>query len=385
MDVQSHCPGSTMIMIGPAPLRVVFRTDASVDIGTGHVMRCLTLANALRERGADCLFICRPHSGHLFELIARHGHQISALPELVADPTLMRMNDLLHAHWLGTNWETDASDTSKVLDKIDADLLIVDHYALDVRWEQVLKTYCKRMIVIDDLADRFHDCDILLDQNLGRTATDYSGLTHRGTDLLIGPKYALVRAEFAQLRAESLMRRVRPQLKQLLITMGGVDKDNVTGRVLGALNTSVLPCDLNITVVMGPHAPWRQSVQKQANKMRNFTQVLVGIDNMARLMTDSDLAIGAAGSTTWERCCLGLPTIQLVLAENQRSAADSLVALGAVYSIPSIDCINVEIPMLMSLIESSPQKQRQISERSAAVCDGRGAIEIADWLFGENK
>lgn len=320
-------------------MHIAFRTDASLQIGTGHVMRCLTLADALRERGAHCNFICRPHVGHLLDLIAERGHNVLALPALPeSGAATQNTNGTFHADWLGVDWATDAAETQQILSAMMAgellDWLVVDHYALEQRWEQILSTNAKRIMVIDDLADRHHDCDLLLDQNLGCSKQDYVALIPPSAGTLLGPKFALLRPEFAALRPQSLVRRSQnQQLQHLLITMGGVDKDNVTCQVLTTLNACTLPSELSITVVMGPHAPWLEQVREVASAMPWSTQVLVGVDNMAQLMADSDLAIGAAGSTSWERCCLGLPSLVLVLADNQKAGAEALQISGAAVAL----------------------------------------------------
>ena len=365
-------------------MKVAFRTDASVQIGTGHVMRCLTLADSLRERGAECAFICSPHPGHLLDLIAQRGHKAVALPELASDAAYP-VAESAYAAWLGTDFASDAQDTIQALGNEIVDWLVVDHYALDRRWENALRPGCRRLMAIDDLADRPHDCDLLLDQNLGRRAADYNGLLDANTVTLIGPQYALLRPEFSQLRAESLARRVDPQLKHLLITMGGVDKDNVTGRVLDALKACLLPEDLHITVVMGPHAPWLQQLQYQAGQMICPTTVRVGVTDMARLMVDSDLAIGAAGSTSWERCCLGLPTIQLVLADNQREAAASLAELNVVISVACVPDILFVLPKIMQQIQSRRGLLEMLSEQASKICEGSGASVVACTLWKMSK
>ena len=361
--------------------RIAFRTDASVQIGTGHVMRCLTLADALRERGADCTFICRPHTGHLLDLIALRGHKAVALPARTADAT-QAAADLAHAAWLGTDWTTDAQDTRQALGNEAVDWLVVDHYALDAHWEQALRPNCQRLMAIDDLADRLHDCDLLLDQNLGRTAEDYGDLLRTHTTTLIGPRYALLRPEFAQLRAESLARRANPQLKHLLITMGGVDKDNATGHVLDALNACPLPPGLHITVVMGPHAPWLQQLQTQAAEMPRPTQVVAGVDDMARLMAGSDLAIGAAGGTAWERCCLGLPTLVLVIAENQQSGAAALQKAGAALAMQS--ATEIQHVIQNRLLSGDAALLQQLSQSAAQVTDGNGVSQIIERLMSQH-
>lgn len=155
-------------------MRMAFRTDASSRIGTGHVMRCLTLADALREQGSECQFVCREHEGHLIGHIRSRGYKAHALPRSSANTSFE--SDLAHASWLDVDWQTDADQTQEALGSEAVDWLIVDHYALDQRWESALRSSCKRIMVIDDLADRQHDCDLLLDQNYGSSAERYHGL-----------------------------------------------------------------------------------------------------------------------------------------------------------------------------------------------------------------
>ena len=224
---------------------------------------------------------------------------------------------------------TDAGQTRAVLAEVRLNWLVVDHYALDARWERTLRSNCDRLMVIDDLADRPHVCDLLLDQSFGHGTADYGGLVPQSCVVLLGPRYALLSDEFAKLRDYSLQRRAEPEIKALLIAMGGVDRSNATGRVLDALRESQLATDIVVKVVMGPSAPWLNEVRAASAHMPCRTDVLRGVQDMAQLMADSDIAIGAAGGTSWERCCLGLPTILLVLARNQDRVARALSASGA--------------------------------------------------------
>lgn len=356
--------------------RIAFRTDASLDIGTGHVMRCLTLADALRERGADCRFICRAHAGNLIDFIRDRGYTVVALSAASDDLLPASVTADAHALWLGTDWATDARQTAAALGDAPLDWLIVDHYALDARWEHQLRPACRRLMVIDDLADRPHDCDLLLDQNLGRNASDYTQHVPRNCILLIGPHYALLRPEFAARRAQSLARRKKPPLKRLLITMGGVDKDNATGQLLDALKDCALPAECEITVVMGPHAPWFGPVSDTLRGLPYQARLLVGVDNMAELMTQADLAIGAAGSTSWERCCLGLPTIMVVLADNQRALAAGLGKLGAAAVITDIQQIAGDLPALIGSLIDRPESLMAMSQAAELLVDGAGADRI---------
>lgn len=355
------------------PALVIFRADASLRIGTGHVMRCLTLAEALKSAGAECLFICREHPGNLIDHIKNSGFDV--LP-LSYRPNATRPSPE-HLQWLGEDWNTDAAQTIEALGGVIPDWLIVDHYALEAQWEQALRPKCDRLMVIDDLADRTHDADLVLDQNLGREAAEYSGLVSENCCLLIGPAYALLRPEFADMREYSLQRRAKPALKTLLITMGGVDQDNVTGNVLAALKASELPPDLQINVVMGPHAPWLGEVQRRATEMPWQTTVLVGINNMAQVMADSDLAIGAAGSTSWERCCLGLPSVVVVLAENQLPTAVALAAIGGAEVVKEPKNIDDGLPVVLrNMTQNNLAGLRKLSEISRCITDGSGAQNV---------
>lgn len=355
-------------------MKIVFRTDASLEIGTGHVMRCLTLAGALRARGAEAVFICRAHHGHLLEQIRQRGHEVRALPP--PPPSYAAAgDDTPHAAWLGLGWDEDAQETLQLAAGERADWLVVDHYALDRRWEQKLRPVCHRLMAMDDLADRAHDCDLLLDPTLGRTQADYAGLVPSEAKMLLGPHHALLRPEFAALRAESLAQRGTPELRQLLITMGGIDKDNATAAVLATLDGSSLPSDVQIIAVMGPHSPWLEEVRTQAARMRMETQVRVGVTDMARLMATSDLAIGAGGGTSWERCCLGLPAFILSLAENQHAMARTLQDAGAVIAVESAAELARRLDELLAANTMAPFLARS-SRDAAQVTDGRGAERI---------
>lgn len=340
---------------------VAFRADASLDIGTGHVMRCLTLAKALHANGERCLFICRQHPGNLIALIIDAGFETFILPEAA---------DRSHTDWLGVSWQADVELSINALQGLVVDWLVVDHYALDANWEGAMRPHCKRLIIIDDLANRPHDCDLLIDQNLGHTAEDYAGLVPKASSLLVGTDYTMLRPEFAQMRDYSLKRRAKPSLDHVMITMGGVDQNNATCQVLEALDASTLPASSRITVIMGPHAPWLKDVKRIAAALPWEVDVKVGINNMAKLMADTDLVIGAAGSTAWERCCLGIPSLILVLAENQKVISKALHNMNAAIEIRDISKLSTLIPVATDL--------KKIGQCARALVDGKGVKRILD-------
>ena len=368
-------------------MKVVFRADASLQIGTGHVMRCLTLADALTKKGAECRFICRQHEGNLIDYIRGKGHIAHALPVVpsagiseLATERLVMATEFGHAHWLGATQEQDAAACALILAELNPDWLVVDHYALDALWERSVKPHHQQLMVIDDLADRPHQCNVLLDQTFSRSEEDYKALVPAGCRTLCGSQYALLRPQFAALRDYSLQRRANPQLRRLLVTMGGVDHDNVTGRVLEALRGSPLPAHCKITVVMGSTAPWLAVVVDQAQSMPWSTEVLVGVSDMAGLMAESDLAIGAAGATSWERCCLGLPTIMVVLAENQRLVAQGMGRSGAAKVLEDAHSIGERLPELLQPMIECPAILWTMSRCASGIVDGYGVDAVTQLL-----
>ena len=355
-------------------MKIAIRTDASIDIGIGHVMRCLSLADSLKEKGAKVVFICREHKGNTIELIQNKGYVVHKLPRLkISDPghnILKNKGSMEHMRWLGATQDEDAILCKEVLLRKDKlDWMIVDHYAIDETWQLQLKNTYNKLMVIDDLGNRKHICDILLDQTFGRKKTDYEALVPKHCNLLLGSQYALLRSDFIKWRKYSLRRRVNPQFRKLLITMGGVDSNNITGQVLDIIKNCKLPKHLEIVVIMGAEAPHIESVNKQAKMMPNKTLVRTNVANMAEIMADADLAIGAAGTTTWERCCLGVPSIQMVLANNQIEVAKKLNSVGASYYLEHID-------WLCESIDNLSRKMQKTIIITSSISDGRGVDKV---------
>lgn len=360
------------------------RADSGLEIGTGHVMRCLTLSHALRDSGAKPVFVTRAHRGHLIPTITARGFQVETLPPGDIGATYgPHPAPPEHAPWLEANWREDAAATRAVLEAEGADWLVMDHYALDKSWQEAALPPGVRLLVLDDLADRPHLADVLLDQNAGREASDYDGLVPQGCDLRIGPAFALLRPEFARLRPTSLARREslkRPA--ELLITLGGIDKDNAMGRVLESLDGMAIMEGMRISVVMGQSAPWLTEVQAHATRMSVPTEVAAGVPDMAERMTRADLCIGAAGSTAWERCALGLPTLQVVLASNQEQAARHMADQGVTLALPFPNALNFTSILEQGLVQlAHVDAYRAMSRRAAALTDGAGAAHLANRLL----
>lgn len=352
-------------------VNVVFRTDASSIIGTGHVMRCLTLAGALRDSGAEVVFVCREHEGNLCDRIVERGFSVSRLPNRKSRAG--RGSTLLHADWLGVPYQEDAAETRTVIQGLGQrpHWLIADHYAIDARWEQSLRGSVSRLMVIDDLADRSHDCDLLLDQNFYQdAATRYDNLVATSSRRLLGPTYALLRPEFTVV-ARSL---AKVSVPRLFVSVGGVDPYGVCDRVVTALG--VLGCNApGADIVAGDS---RSAVAESAACL-NDVEVHGFVDNIAALMSRCSLAVGAGGSSTWERCAQGLPSLVVIVAENQRRMVEDLAQAGVIVNLGPAAEIGVEqlADAIYTLLNDGPRRDR-LRQAGMDLVDCKGASRVAE-------
>lgn len=347
-------------------------------------MRSLALAELLRSARFECIFLSREHSGHLCDFVEARGFQVLRLPTLQDASVATSLSKQTHGykHWLGTSEKNDADQTIAWLRANPAHLVVVDHYALGANWEEQIRPWCKKILAIDDLANRRHDCDILLDQNLGRQLGDYEGLIPVRCERLIGPRYALLRPEFAQLRQASIFRRkkAKGRCSNILVSLGGIDKDNVTSSILEAIETAQVASDVRLNVVLGSRAPFKDQVIQHARRMPIPTEVHIDASNMAELMLQADLAIGASGSTSWERCCMGLPSIQVVLSENQVKIADSLKSAGAASVVRGPE-LSLELHACLRELLNDTKLVMEQSKRASKLVDGFGAARVAKRLM----
>lgn len=312
-----------MVFNGKEKIKIAIRVDASEQIGSGHLMRCLTLADSLKSR-AEIHFITRKLKGALPELIAEKGY--AAIHELQSEA----LEEALQGYekWLTVKRSTDAKQTRAVLRELKAvDWLIVDHYALEESWENDMRPYARKIFVIDDLANRRHDCDILLDQNYYKDRDErYKGLVPEQCQLWLGPAHAILRPEFYEERKR--LRQRDGTIRRILIFFGGSDADNETSKAMRAVEM-LERSDLQVDVVVGKSNPHRMEIEEDCKKHENW-QYHCQIDCMARLMNEADLAIGAGGTTTWERCYMGLPALVVSVAENQEQIAKDCAEYGCI-------------------------------------------------------
>ncbi|SEN65568.1 UDP-2,4-diacetamido-2,4,6-trideoxy-beta-L-altropyranose hydrolase [Paenibacillus sp. OV219] len=297
--------------------QIVFRVDASSAMGTGHMMRCLTLADELSKAKYGCrsLFICRPLEGNLGAYLLQRGYEV----EWIEDERALQVG----------SWADDADRTIHVLKQWDADWLVVDHYGIDSRWEEAVRPYAKQVLVIDDLANRKHCCDLLLDQNAyADMHTRYENLVEPECRLLLGPKYLLLRPLFYTMRRS--MRERTGKVQRLLLFFGGSDPTNETVKALQAVDDLRLR-EQQVDVVIGEANPFRQEVIQRCDSIPNVT-LHVQVENMAELLVGADFALGAGGIAMWERCYLGLPSAVTVVADNQIDSVGAAEQAGAIWA-----------------------------------------------------
>jgi UDP-2,4-diacetamido-2,4,6-trideoxy-beta-L-altropyranose hydrolase len=361
-------------------LAIFFRVDASLVIGTGHVMRCLAFAEQIRDKVGDVTFVCSEGDFSLEQTIVSRGYRHIALTDRTQRAS---KSQLISNRCMTCLDNAELLDAINFLSHIDPKLkpwVIVDHYSLGAAWETEVRKYSARVIAFDDLANRPHNCDVLIDACPGRTAVAYDYLVNSTCIKLIGSDYAILRPEFLPHRKRSLMRRKNPALRRILVTMGGIDQHNTTLKALDALNESVLPSRTEITVVLGRHAPRFHEILSRCKRMRMKTHLLSDVRDMASLMSHADLAIGAAGTTGLERCCLGLPTIQVIDAANQIASATAYHKNGAALTATGPDVV-VSIRDALNCLTNNPQELERMARCAALLVDGLGAKRVRDKIF----
>ena len=360
-------------------MKIVFRVDASTVMGTGHVMRCRTLATDLKKRGAEIQFVTRAHPGHLGDMLARDGFSVTLLPPPEIKTDDLNCKEVDYLAWLGVSQQQDALQCIRALENTSCDWLIVDHYGLDYIWEEQLQPHTRKLMVIDDLANRTHACDVLLDQNYTLAGEErYRPKVPAPCQLLLGPRYALLRPEYAQYR-ETMVPHTG-EIRRILVFLGGADNGNITGKVLAALS-AVRLAHLEVDLVIGANFIHKSCVTAQATARPN-TRIHGPRPHLADLMAKADLAIGAGGATTWERLCMGLPSLVVGIADNQMPACEALKRDGLILFLGSafgLDVDLIESALTKILIESV--KLQELATKSQTVVDGRGTNRVAETLI----
>jgi len=351
-------------------MRIAFRTDSSSEIGIGHLVRCLVLADEFRRRGHECIFICGDLPGHQGAMVMEHGHQLFTLSQNSALRNNTDIKMLL---------DQDITETRSLITTRRVEWLVIDHYAIDERWEAGVRSEALAILAIDDLADRVHDCDVLIDQNPFPDADKrYRNRVGPGTLLMLGPEYALLRSEFPAMRRN--LDRHFEEASRLLVGFGGADPTNATERVVSALLEG-LGETMEMVVAAGPANPHFARLRGRWEGRRHI-QLHRNLKCMAEVMAEADLAIGGGGVNALERCALGLPSLTYAIADNQVIPSETLSGIGAAQFMGRIENFDSEelIKAVRQLVDNA-HARASLSRKGMDLVDGFGASRAVNALL----
>lgn len=358
-------------------MKIFFRVDASKEIGTGHVIRCITLAKELKEQGANCIFLSRDHKGNLFDYIKDNGFELKILKKNNKNLNNEKSEPFLfHNNWLGVSQTQDALQTIDLIKDLNPDWLVVDHYGIDYRWHKMMRSYGKRLCVIDDLSDRKHECDLLLDQNLVKDYQHrYDKLVGTKVTKLLGPNFALLQNDYAEIRKFIHSRKF---VKNLLVYFGGSDLHNLTEYVTDILIK--INYKEKITLILDSKNSQFARIKDKIKDKKNF-ELHNNLPSLAYILKDVDVAIGASGTATWERCALGVPSFVITIAENQKLIAAEMHRQGYIKLLGNYDDINsIILEKTLNDIINNRIKIEEWSQHCLNLVDGLGAKRVAEIL-----
>jgi UDP-2,4-diacetamido-2,4,6-trideoxy-beta-L-altropyranose hydrolase len=348
------------------------RVDAGMQIGDGHFLRCLTLVNRLKKEFRQIIFISNQLPDHFFQIIEKNNFKICKIngySHIQEEEIEIKLKKQLI--------QKDIIQTKKIIEKYknSSNWLIVDHYGIDYVWEKNIHKNIEKIIVIDDLANRKHYCDILIDQNFYKKMEKrYSKLIPKFCKKFLGPKFTILRPEFLKAR-KNLVRK--NEFKRILISFGGSDPSNETTKALSAIID--LGKKYKIDVVVGTNNPNKKQIMKLCSKFP-FCEFYEQVENISKYMKKADLAVGAGGSTTWERCCLGLPTIVASLSKDQKKITENLSKIGCVINLGSAEK-TTKSDYIKALNEINSKKLSEISKKCLVLVDGKGVKRIVNKIF----
>ena len=321
-----------------------FRLDADTQIGTGHLMRCLSIANELFHHNSCCHFLCRELIPSLHALVVNHGHKVHHV-------------------------DNDEDSALAMLTKLRPEWLIIDHYGLDAGFERKARAFTKRILVIDDLADRPHHCDFLLDQGPLRVPDDYRPWIDCKCQLWLGTDYALIRPEFRQLRKSNIS-----SWRKGLICFGGADPDNVALAILQALDNQPRMRDIKWTVIAGSANPNLEALKYFTTHSRLNITLIKQSDHIAELMASHDFAIGAAGGMTWERACIGIPSLAIPISDKQVCGIEEIRHFGLGETLELYELTSATLAISLERLQ---HQANDYLHRNQAMVDGLGIARLS--------
>ncbi|MBE20306.1 MAG: UDP-2,4-diacetamido-2,4,6-trideoxy-beta-L-altropyranose hydrolase [Gammaproteobacteria bacterium] len=342
-------------------MKVVFRVDSSLKIGAGHLMRCFALAEEFKNRGFQTCFISENNLPNLQELLASNGHSVI---------------DISHSNQKKLNTEEDANRTIDYLIDLSAEILILDHYELGNEWQESVKSRLSRLVVIDDIPGRKLVCDILLDQNLGREKDHYLPFLQDKTKLLMGSRFVLARKQFKENRGKALIKRKEFNgLNTILLSLGGSETIKNYIKIIETISEIKTNNSLELRIALGFNG--KEIKRNTFDNIQNLKiKFLEDPLKLHESIIDSDLCIGYAGSSSWERCILGLPSLVKAISDNQLFIAKNLERYGAADIWHEHGDLKKLIKMLNNKV-----KWLERSKAASKICDGEGVRRVADAIL----
>jgi UDP-2,4-diacetamido-2,4,6-trideoxy-beta-L-altropyranose hydrolase len=328
----------------------LFRLDASYTIGNGHLVRCMTLAKSLLKQQFTVVFICADISDSLVQLI-------------VSDSIILEKIDSFKDELI------DASNVIKVLDKYPQGLMVVDHYKLNITWHQIISRNVHKIIVLDDLANRPLFCHLIINSGCFNKGA-YQMLIPDFCEKMLGPEFVILKSEYIYYQKK----HCQEQIKKVLIFMGGADSKNVTSKIIEAFSDRTFDA-INFDLVIGSSNLRKSEIEKLVAAKTNFT-IYQNRPHLADLMQSADIAIGAGGTSVWERICVGLPSSIITLEENQVALTEHLGDMGLVAYMGHYDVVTTHMINQFLVNEISYGKLRKQFKEANRLCDGLGVSRI---------
>jgi len=362
-------------------LKVAFRVDAGTAMGGGHLSRCLTIANELIKHSVtQCYFLLKSHEGNFAPMIKKNGFEVHILPlEYTPD---YNFGD--YSQWVGGSVVNDANGSLLYMKEKgfkDKDWLIVDHYGLDSVFEKLISKSGFNVGVIDDLANRTHNCKFLIDQTCGRQKIEYIGLVNRDAIIMAGQSYCMLRPEFLTARVKAVKKRSHfASIKNILLNFGSTDPTNITSKIIDVLSHIDFKFEVDIVVVVGSNTPYLTLIRKLIADYSGNISLIVDANNMSELIYHADLAIGAAGATSWERCALGLPTIIIKTADNQSTVVSRIIGFG----VAILHDINVpdQTNELLNHFKYIHDNYAEMSAKCSSLVHADGVNKVVEEMLG---
>ena len=334
------------------------RVDSGLDIGLGHVMRCFALAEVIKNMNFNVYFISKGIEGNVIKNVENYGYKVFRI-----DSKAIKSSK--------SHWKMDAVKTTKIIQRFknEKNLLLVDNYELSNMWETWLKLVVDKIIVIDDFLNRSHNCDLFIDQNLHTSKKERNKINCKK---LLGPKYALLRKEF--IKSRKIVKKRSGKINRILVSFGGSDEKNQTLKVLKAIK-KLDKEKINVDVIVGEPNKNKIKIKKICSMLKNSTYYQQ-TKNMAKIMNKADLAIGAGGIITWERCCLGLPSIVSIVSKNQEDAVNAVSKKGCLINLGRAERLISE-DYLNAIKKLDSRKLIRMQKKCMELIDGRGTERVA--------